>query len=741
MRLVTQVLLVCLLAATTTQAANPQPTAGAAATAHAALLKKNIIARWNITAKGQYEAALQRGIDVLEETPDFRQGYFTILVTQDQLDELRQVGYSIDVINDDWYGTKSAAAAVPNGGFRTLLECILLMDSIHAAYPSITTPRAALPGGSTWDGNSLWYMKISDNPDVDEDEPEILFTGMHHAREPIGMEIVLETMKQLTAGYGVDTFLTRMVNEREIWFIPILNPDGYDYNTSNFPNGGGMWRKNRRYNGGASFGVDINRNYGYEWGYDNNGSSPLPDDETYRGPSAFSEPETQRIRDFVNSRHFVFMINYHSYSNLILWPWGYDYIYTADDALFAAIGDSMSAFNGYTPTVGWGLYPTNGDSDDWAYGDSTSHARILSYTPEVGGSSDGFWPDPSRIPTLINENIGPNFLVMDLADQPDRIFPPEIPQWTTADTMYTSNFDLTWTDPGGINPAVSYTLKELSGGSTKTDDAEAPITDWQVSGFTRSTSRHASGNYSYYGGLVNATHAKMIANQYYLVQPGDKLTANMWYNIEPDWDYAYAEVSTDGGLTFATLPGNLTTNSNPNGNNRGNGITGSSGGVFVPAEFDLAAYVGQYVIFRLSYVTDQAVLNEGVYFDDIAPVQTYATINTLAADTPDNFYAVTGGSSGDHYYTLSAKDVDGQESVASTPNKLTIYAPVYGDMNNDGFYDALDLSALIEYVFYGGAPAVIAGSEECDGSPGVNVLDIVWLIDFIFRSGPPPTGP
>ena len=131
---------------------------------------------------------------------------------------------------------------------------------------------------------------ISDNPETDEGEPEMRIDAMHHAREPQGMQTTLWFMLFLLENYGSDPLATYLVNEREMYFVPCVNPDGYEYNRINNPNGGGMWRKNRRDNGDGTFGVDLNRNYKAGWtapcaGSTNSGS------DTYKGPSAGSEPE------------------------------------------------------------------------------------------------------------------------------------------------------------------------------------------------------------------------------------------------------------------------------------------------------------------------------------------------------------------------------------------------------------------------------------------------------------------
>src|SRR5258705_319958 len=122
-------------------------------------------------------------------------------------------------------------------------------------------------------------------------EVHVIVDALHHAREPESMQATIWTMLALLERYGTDPLSTYLVNEREIWFVPCVNPDGYVYNESTNPGGGGLWRKNRRANAGGTTGVDLNRNYAFQWGFDNSGSSPTPTDETYRGTAAASEPE------------------------------------------------------------------------------------------------------------------------------------------------------------------------------------------------------------------------------------------------------------------------------------------------------------------------------------------------------------------------------------------------------------------------------------------------------------------
>jgi carboxypeptidase T len=288
--------------------------------------------------------------------------------------------------------------------------------------------------GKTWEGREIPVVKISDNVSSDEAEPEVLFTANQHAREHLTVEMALYLMNELTSQYGVDSTITNLINTREIWIVPSVNPDGAEFDVSTPPTYR-LWRKNRQPNpGSANVGTDLNRNWDFNFGCCG-GSSGSTGSETYRGPSPFSAPETQRVRDFVNSRvvggiqQIKTAIDFHTYSELVLWPFGYT---TADTApglnqderdTFATLGTQMASLNGYTPEQSSDLYITDGSIDDWLWG---VH-KIWGYTFEMfpRTSNPGFYPADENIVAQTSRNRSAVLLLLQNSDCPPRVIGKE----------------------------------------------------------------------------------------------------------------------------------------------------------------------------------------------------------------------------------------------------------------------------------------------------------------------------
>ncbi len=649
-----------------------------------------------VSAAGDVQRQVRVYLDVKEDIVKLREmhldavysgpDWVDIITTDSQLKEIQARGFRTETIHEDLVQFYRSRLDLQRdmGGYKTLAEIDAALDTIISNNRDIVSRKEVI--GQTIEGRLMYAVKISDNPSLDEDEPEVLYTSAIHAREVITPEVLLNVMHYLCDNYGTDPDVTDLVNNRELYFILNVNPDGYYHNQVISPGGGGLWRKNRRNNGDGTYGVDLNRNYGYYWGFDDNGSSPDGYDETYRGTGPFSEPETQNIRDFIAAHNFIITLYFHSYSNLVLWPWGYDYIVSDEDNLFTIMGDSMAAYNGYSPGAAHTLYLVNGDSDDWGYGDTLTKNKNYAFTIEVGSSSDGFWPSLDRIQPLVQENLQPALFLARIADNPQKLLPPIQPELFVADTVDPAGYSLDWTLYDTLNPPVMYELVELSDYQRVSDPANN-FDNFSNNQFAISTARKVTAPSSFFSGAANNTLRWIQSVNPLLVGPGDSLHFYTWYDIESNWDYAYVEVSTDG-ITFTSIPGSITTNYNPYGTNQGNGITGSSGG-FVYASFDLAAYVGQEIYVRFTYDTDGSQLGEGMYIDDIYPVDGFGTSTVVASTLTDTTYTFGGHPEGTFYYRVRGKDAEDQWSVYSELKSTVVYDPSYTciDSDGDGFGD------------------------------------------------------
>ena len=296
------------------------------------------------------------------------------------------------------------------GGYLTYQEMLDQLDLMKSLYPDLITTKENIsdfitegqPDNSTTPpigGNGIKWVKISDNPsNSSENEPQILYTAIHHAREPNSLSQLIFYMWYLLENYDVDNEIKSIVDNTELFFVPVINPDGYLYNEKTDPNGGGFWRKNRK-NGN---GVDNNRNYDYYingdpadgiWGGE--GASNDPNNQTYHGTAPFSEVENQAIKWFCEQHDFVMAFNNHSYGNLLLYPYGYaNDVPTPENELFEIVSEVLVSQNGFDNILSSGLYPAAGDSDDFMYGTIGTHEKIYAMTPEIGPE---FWPPSNQI--------------------------------------------------------------------------------------------------------------------------------------------------------------------------------------------------------------------------------------------------------------------------------------------------------------------------------------------------------
>jgi carboxypeptidase T len=338
-----------------------------------------------------------------------------LIVTSEEYSRLVDMGYKTQILPEPAPfkrspGTRAKAAPgapaaniVIDDGYHHFRQVDSILEQFQAAFPDIAL---MVDVGSTHYGRTIWALKISDNVVFDEDEPAIMFNGLHHARELITTEVVLDTIQYLTTMYGVDPDVTRWVDTWEIWLIPVVNPDGNDIVFTKDPN----WRKNARDNNlngviDNDDGVDLNRNYPFKWGL-TPGSSGVPSSGTYRGPAPASEPETQAIIALSLKERFVFSIAYHSYGGVVLFPYGsaaaVNPIPNISRSVCADFADVCVREDGKRYDLRPRLYDVNGLDRDWHY-----HNGTIGFVVELG--VHGFQPDYDVWRDAIVEGVRPGW--------------------------------------------------------------------------------------------------------------------------------------------------------------------------------------------------------------------------------------------------------------------------------------------------------------------------------------------
>ncbi len=400
--------------------------------------KKELFSRAKINLDNQHTIAGISALGLAVDHGEHKKNTFFISdFSQSEIDLARKAGFKIDILIPDVskhyrdQNSQTAAKTTAAGchvppiattpshfhlgsyaGYFTYTEMLDILDSMRLLYPSLISAKQPVGTYQTIEGRPIYWVRISNNPTVDQPlKPQMLTTSVHHAREPGSLSANIFYLWYLLENYATDPHIKAIVDNTELYFIPCLNPDGYIRNITTDPAGGGLWRKNMRDNLDGTFGVDLNRNYGLTWGFDDFGSSPVTSSQTYRGTAAFSEPETQAMKWFAENHNFKLNLNYHTYNNALIYPWGHVYsLLTEDSTTFSSYGAFITAENNYRyGTCDQTLsYVSNGGSDDWMYGDTVAKDKIFAFTPEVGSDEFGFYTPASNIEQDCINNLAAN---------------------------------------------------------------------------------------------------------------------------------------------------------------------------------------------------------------------------------------------------------------------------------------------------------------------------------------------
>ncbi|MFQ5594823.1 MAG: M14 family metallopeptidase [Anaerolineae bacterium] len=349
----------------------------------------------------QLQTWVDSGLDVWEVNGTIA----LVSLAREQRSALKAAGMELEWIPEP------ASASFPTC-YRTYDDMLDFFDERATRYPALFRLYDV---GDSWEKQSgladrnLYVVRIT-SPQGPAEKPRFLLIAEHHAREIITPEVAMDFIDDLLENYGQDPTITWLLDHHEVWVMPMANPDGHAHAAQME-----SWRKNARLTdtcaGGAppnSYGVDLNRNYGYQWGQDV-GSSPNPCFLTYRGEEPFSEPETQAVQDLVLEKGFDILVSLHSYGSLVLYPWAHTSQPAPDAADLSALATRMAAPAGYTAVQSTGIgYMSSGDTTDWSYGE----LGIPSFTIEVGGGS--FWPS-CNIKGQLYEDVRPALMYAAMA--------------------------------------------------------------------------------------------------------------------------------------------------------------------------------------------------------------------------------------------------------------------------------------------------------------------------------------
>lgn len=588
------------------------------------------------------------------------------------------------------------------GGYLTYEEMLFQLDAMHSAFPNLITARENVGTFSTQEGRFLQSVKITSNPNVPSTKPQVLYTAVHHAREPISLSQTIFYMWYLLENYESNEEIQRIVDNTELYFIPVVNPDGYVYNNVTSPSGGGMWRKNRRPFADEQFGVDNNRNYDYwkendpfQSTWNTNGVSLDPTGEIYPGTAALSEPENLAIQYFVDTHNFKVALNAHTFSNLLLHPFGYDLnTPSVEEELFTKLGEIMVSKNKYSNIISSLLYAASGNSDDFMYGQTMNHAKIYAFTPEIG---DSFWPPETSILPLCKEMMFTNLtaakFVGDYTELKDTS-----PNYLGSISVVSASFELKKIGLStnnnytvSINPISSNIVNvgvpfvasnlnlfeavnssidiELAAGTTTGDDIfyeivvdngtflQTQLISKKFGGMQSIYSNDCSSTVGFNGNGWLTTTEDFVSpstsitdspnNNYADLQqrvilltealtipntPGVNLTFSAKWDIEDNFDFVRFQIKLASGNIWESQCGKYTNAGNVNNGQPEGPLYDGVQDSWIQEQINLDDYLGQNIRIRFILNSDEANNFDGFYFDDLKlNIPVSTTLSTVSS--------------------------------------------------------------------------------------------------------------
>ncbi|UCG42299.1 MAG: immune inhibitor A [candidate division WOR-3 bacterium] len=567
---------------------------------------------------------------------------YDLILDRADLPAVQASGLAVRVLIDDWDTYKDEFGQF---AFYCSYDSLVgIMRGWAADYPTLCRLDSI---GQTYLGRWIYAVKISDNVNVEEDEPEVLLEALHHSREWATPQAARHFCDTLLSNYATDPSFQEFVDNHQTWVVPSINVDGYDYD---YPSQR-MWRANRKpYD--SEIGCDCNRNYPggvdtcrfNQWGALVRGSRSThrPGDITFMGPYAFWADCDDATQSFFRKHTFVAHVSMHSYSELVIWPYATG-VTAPDDAMLAGLGQGqasrMQRLSGgnYTAEQAHELYPTAGAATDWTYGwaHSIGGFPCMSYVYELGTT---FYQNLSQVDAIEREAFDGAFYLFTHADSIVETLEGEVPPPVLAplDSSATGSFALCWSPVRQEhNHPDRWEVEELSGLDIREDDFESGTDRWDLGGFTVSTAQAHSGTRSLFSGSGNNISTHMLTKVPYPVIAGDSLTFWAWYDLEYNYDVGVAEVS-ENGLEWFQLHERF---------------TGNSSG-WRRCAYPLEPWAGRSVYIRFRSMTDDNTLRTGMYIDDVHPVPAFAHRTVLDSAVTDTTYQVTVSSVGTYWYRV-----------------------------------------------------------------------------------------
>jgi len=600
-------------------------------------------------------------------------------------------------------------------GFYRYQDMLDALDSMASHYPNLITTRTAIPTGLTHEGREVYYVKITGNASMTDDlsKPNVLYSSIHHAREPMSMSETLFYMWYLLENYATDPEIQFIVDNTEMYFVPCINPDGYIHNEANDPTGFGMHRKNKASVGTSNPGVDLNRNYSYGW--NTTGVSNNPNNDTYPGSGPFSEPETQAMKWMVETYHFKTGMNAHSHGRLMLFPVGTTSAEFADHHdYFQDLGNHMVKFNGYEAVKSSGLYPASGDSDDYMYKDSigvNGKDTMFVMTPETGTA---FWPPQSEVVPTCAEMVWPNLRMAHVTHR--YLITEDIDEVLISDNAgyFRHEVQRLGFESGPVTVAINPILNIQSVGSSVSHDISWHTTLVDSISYVLDPMIQFGDEVKYelvtdYGSWQHRDTITKIYDQWVLTVNDDASSTSNWtgswqltsdeayspttsftesdgsdysnndnktytYNntidltnaedamitfyakweIEADYDYCQFQVSINNGATWLGQCGLYTVegSSSPwNGSVQPDGDpVWEATSDWVQEQISLSDYLGQTIRVRFQFESDGGVTQDGFYFDDFQVLVDYPA----SLKEQDDLKLVAAPNPADEYLVISA---------------------------------------------------------------------------------------